>query len=344
MINPNASLPTIVIFERHFDTQPKLVALKVLPELFKLGYDTFCFEAPHEFTEDKIIRLQMQGAQFDVEITQKVTEIFKTNKIFIQDLPNASFSTLQQLIKYHVSSNSYEEVTQRVKQGPANQIQTKILNTAIKHHFIIRGVDVEEQQFNTLTQADISTRYTAILSNESKRIRNFADNLNPLIEKRGGVVFICGASHPDVISKLNGKVAYYFIHSGIVFSHDYNDLKDLKANYENHSYCLVNENETSEFVNRILRDVKTNNDVYKKEIEETSSSKILSHYFSLEVRTLMRPGFYVDALIATDQDNVKLKLSEYNIESHQITINDKTYLVVQDINTHEVASKILKLA
>ncbi|KAF3363276.1 hypothetical protein PHSC3_000166 [Chlamydiales bacterium STE3] len=114
---------------------------------------------------------------------------------------------------------------------------------------------------------------------------------------------------------------------------------------KNHTFRLIDEKDRQAFASRVIKEIKSKNTHYKEDlVNGNSHSILLSAFFKRDFRAFMRPGYYVDALLAVETsdeiEEVIEKLKQANISSHTTSLKKATYLVVPNINAKQVAENI----
>lgn len=353
---PLASLPIVVIFERHWDEKPKQLVNKLIPKLAEEGYDTLCFEAPHNRNEDEILSSHRDGLALDSQINSQAHEYIEKAGIKNIKLCDLGFVELTDLMKEHVSSQRYLEVAEKIKALPASILLKDTFNIAKKFSFRIKGIDIESNDYHHMMSHDLSQRIKVIENLETYRISTFFENLLKLQQEGKGVAFVCGALHAENLinrfkeKNLQNHILYYFAHSTKKYTNNFDDIEEYSSNeiLKNHMFCLTNKNDENSLLQKIIKEIKSNNTTYKEEIVGGNAhSKFLSKFFNKDFKAFMRPGYYVDALLDADNvddcKHVVEKLQQVNISTHNISMQDKNYLVVQDVNTKEISDNILRL-
>ena len=171
---------------------------------------------------------------------------------------------------------------------------------------------------------------------EDERIASFARNILRLRKEGVGLVFACGAIHSqNLISELkrqglDDQVVYYFTHSSKSYEEGYDDIKK-HLNFEvlkDRIIRLDENNEIKTFSNRVVKEIKQKNRNYCVEvIEKNSHAEILSKLFNVQFTVKMRPGYYVDALLAIEENTsvneIKQSLKKFEVAFEEIQINGK---------------------
>ena len=350
----NLSFPIVVIFERHWDTVPKLLVKDLLPNLVKQGYDTLCFEAPQNLSSAEIIKRHNSELEFDLGIQQQAEELVKLAGI-TQQLSAMSFSNLFNLMRLYVSSKEYVEVAEKIKQLPASLILKEVFDEATQLHVSVKGVDIDNEDFDKIFSSDLSGRVANIKINEDYRITTIFQNLLKLrTQQKKGVIFVCGCLHASgLLSKfkeqnMQDEIFYYFPHSSSRYDDSVDDVSKFARNDTllNHTYLLTQQ-EVRPFCQKIIREI-TNKRKYREIPGGNSHSQFLSQYFKTNFRAFFRPGYYVDALVGLDDSSnieaVRNCFNKVGIQTHDISWNDRGYLVVPNVNTKEIADKIRKIS
>lgn len=356
MLSFSSAPDIVVIFERHWDMAPKQVLKHLIPGMAEEGYDTLCFEFPHDVPEHKILPAYHKDLEFNISLNSQAENCLKKVGIINSKLCNVGFKQLAYLMEQYVSSKKYIEFTEKIKQLPASILLMDIFNISYRLSLRIKGVDIPT--ISEITDSNNMLERRSILEKvEKDRIATFSENLFTLHRKGKGLIFICGVFHAEnLISKfkernLDDHVLYYFPHSNKNYNDEIDDVKTLFCNetLKNHTFRLIDEDSCKLLANRIVKEVKLKNTHYKEEItDENSHSIFLSSFFQKNFRTFMRPGYYVDALLDIDEskedvEKIKEKLNQVNISTHEKILFDRKHLVIQDINTKTVGDNIRRL-
>jgi len=350
----SSSLPTIIIFERHWDEQPKNLGKKLVTELAFEGYDTICFEFAQDLSMDDILSLHAKQLREDINLYSQAAQRLGRAGIKIDKLSEVGFSPLAQLMQQYVSSKHFYTVTEKIKQLPASLILKETFKEAQNLAFTIKGIDINTKELSEITSLDLTQRMSHIDAKEEHRIQTMTNNLLKLSTEKKGTIFFCGSLHAQNLidsfkqKNMQNNLLYYFPHSNKNYDDSVNDL-DLLVNetLKNSTYCLQNESDVNKLFNKILDDVKKKNIEYQEEILDNSSKSFLTEVFKLNFKTFKRLGDHVDALLDISQiDNEATILSSLrrkNIKFYQRSLNECNHLVVPEINTTETARKIRRL-
>lgn len=348
------SLPIVIIFERHWDTIPKLATLDLLPSLANYGYDTYCLEIPENVSQDEIIAGHASGLKEDIDVQIGAENLLKQKGI-IKNLGTESFNSLAELMRLHVSSKQYFECAEKIKQLEASKILKDIFKQATQLSFLIKGIDIKSGDFDEMISPDITARGKGLTTNEEYRISTFFKNLVDLHRERDGVVFVCGARHAEKLLRkfkekgMENRVVYFFPYSKERYFHHIDDVREisLAKNPALHKHSsLLSQDRIKPFTQEVMTSIK-NGATYQQEIfGGNSHSQYLSQHFKVDFKAFLRRGNYVDALVSTKVSNIediRKELDHLDIESHDTTIDKEGYLVIPSINTRPVSSKIRQL-
>ncbi|NGX58147.1 MAG: hypothetical protein K940chlam3_01052, partial [Chlamydiae bacterium] len=89
------SLPSVIIFERHWDEAPRQLVKHLLPKLGAAGYDTMCLEAPQNLTSSEILSRFEACLEQDSGIHSQAEQLLKRAKVEIRGrLSDVSFKEL----------------------------------------------------------------------------------------------------------------------------------------------------------------------------------------------------------------------------------------------------------
>lgn len=354
MISSPTTLPFVIIFERHWDQEPKKALKDLIPKLSDEGYDTLCFEFPQSLTEEEIISSHLKGLDFDIKLNSQAYAYVERAGVKDIQLCDLGFTQLAKLMRVCVSSQRYIEVAEKLKGLPSSILLKDLLSNAKKLHFSIKGVD-DAQSLQDIQSADLSKRMSVIKNNEERRITTIFENLLNLHKGGKNIVFVCGALHAkNLMNKfeeqnLQDHVLFYFPHSNKSYDENFDDVKNLsKGTLENHTFCLIDEQSRNLLNGRIIKEMKSKNVNYKEEVVGGNShSRFLSHFFNKNFKAYLRPGYYVDALLDTfhisDCEGIVKKLEEVAITTESVSLEGRTHLVIRDVNTKEIADNIRRL-
>lgn len=351
MITPNAPLPIVVIFERHWDTAPKKVLECLLPRLRNEGFNVFCNETPHDVSEQKILSSADIACRIFQEDHDAAVKWLNKRGIDSKNLPERDWDKLSQLLMYYVSSKRYAEMAERIKQLPASLLLKDVIQNAQKNQFYsLKGVDLGKDEYMKLTHQDLGPRVEEINLKETKRINNFVTHLINIQNSGSGLVFLCGATHSvNLINKMKelGKadnLVYYLVHSDKRFTHEVDDFSIFpELVIEDKKVCVNTSIEFSALANQIVSDVKSKNTKYIQQLENNSHAQVLSQVFDRTFIALERNAHYVDALLDVTTETgkeISEKLNQVGIKTSCNVLADKTYLVVPNVNVREVAENI----
>jgi hypothetical protein len=344
------SLPTIIIFERHWDTIPKLLVKDLLPDLVKQGYDTLCFEAPQNLTQAEFVERHNIGLEANIGLERQAKKYLKRAGI-IGKLSDMSFDQLSRLMQLYVSSQRYINVAEKIKDLPASRILKDIFDEAVRLHVSLKGIDIDSANFDAMTSLDLTMRSLSIDANEDNRITTIFKNLLKLREQQEeGVIFVCGALHASgLLAKfkernMQDEVLHYFPHSSNRYDDRFDDARYLAMNdtLRDHTH-LLSPREVRLFGKKIVKEI-TSKIKYKREIlDGNSHCQVLSDCFKINFRAFVRPGYLVDALVdfdAPDIESIRKRVNDVGVQTHDVSLDGRRYLVVPGVNIRETAHSI----
>ena len=113
-------------------------------------------------------------------------------------------------------------------------------------------------------------------------------------------------------------------------------------------FCLEDKKAIKSFSQKIITDIKLKNRHYLNEIAGgNSQSRFLKEIFGIDFKILLKPGYYVDALVlkssVTDPKDFIQKLQGVSIWTEEIFFNGKEHLAIRNVNTKEVYDNIYRL-
>lgn len=258
-----ASRPIVILFERHWDLAPKQVFKNLLPRLSQEGYDTLCFEAPQNLSQEEILHSYRHGLEIDEKIYASAKEHLSRVGLADAPLSDMSFRDLTVLMKLFVSSQKYVTVAEKIKNLPSSQCLKGILEDAVSRSMGITGVDMDAEGFHSMVAEDLSKRMRVIEKNEECRVEAFVRNLSKLRHEGKGIIFSCGVLHAEnLIKKLKDEtheeVLYYFSHSDRMYDDSLNEVKEYLSNdtLKDHTFCLLNDADQRKLTDKIVEEVK----------------------------------------------------------------------------------------
>lgn len=347
------SVPTVIIFEQHWDKIPKQTVQELLPSLSQLGYRTLSFEAPADCSSEKIIRNHATQLEEDDKILGDAEALLRQRNIKVQNISDVSFKQLTELMHLYVSSQRYAEVAEKIKQIPASKILKEIFRDMQNHSITVKGVDVDRDTFSDVTTGSFRQRVQKIDTHEPIRISSFFSNLMKIKEEtEEGVIFVCGAKHADGLleefkkRKMEDELLYYFLHSGKRYDDSFDGIALLQkevCSLNTHTYKLT-EKEVKPFSEKIISDIRSKTKYTKELPEGNSHSQFLTAHFKAPFKAFLRPGYYVDALLTDREEmieSIEQKLKKTGITSQRLKPNQ---LIVPAVNTKEVAGRIRRLS
>lgn len=352
-MSENMSLPIVIIFERHWDIIPKFVIKDLLPDLSKRGYNTFCFEAPHNLSTAEITDRHNSGLELDTNIQQQAEKLLKQVGI-TSNLSQMSFNSLTVLLKLYVSSTRYVDVAEKIKQLPASRILKEVFSEATKLSISLKGIDIDSEDFDEMISVDLSRRMSGIKLQEDHRLTTMVQNLLKLrAQQEEGVIFACGALHAkglmDEFTKhgLQDEVLYYFPHSSSRYDESIDDMEiAMNDTLINHTH-LIAQKDIKPFSERVIREIigKTK---YKREIlNNNSHSQFLSECFKTNFRVFLRPGYHIDALVdisePSDIGDIQQRVSAVGVQIYKISLKGRDYLAIPNVNTKDIADRIRRI-
>ncbi len=351
----SVSLPPVIIFERHWDTIPKQLIRNLLPKLLEEGYDTLCFEYPQDQTEEQIVLACNNLLKYESNLHSQAEKLLKQARI-LENPSKMGHIKLCKFLNLYFYREECINQAERIKNFPATQLVKEIFNDAKKHFITIKGIDINVKNYVEMISPSIEERISSIDRTENDRIKTLSENFLKLYNQQKGIVFICGALHAvNLMAKfkedgLYDRILYYFPHSEKFYDDSINEIQELFMNntLKDHTYCLIKENDIHSLSSIIVEEVKKRNRDYQEEVVEGNShSKLLAEIFNVSVKTFKRPGYYVDALIETnqitDKEEMIKKLHEKNIQTHLTCLNSHSYLIIPEVNTKRVAENIRRL-
>src|ERR1700741_5525606 len=103
MVSPSASMPIVIIFERHWEKIPRQIVKDLIPKLSEEGYDTFCFEFPQNLKEKEILSLHNEALESDKDLNSKAENCLARVGIKNIRLDGLDLKNLSNLMRLYVS-------------------------------------------------------------------------------------------------------------------------------------------------------------------------------------------------------------------------------------------------
>ena len=168
-----------------------------------------------------------------------------------------------------------------------------------------------------------------------------------------GIVFSCGMRHAkgliDEFKKhgLQDEVLYYFPHSSDRYDESADDITlNMTASLESHTY-LLSQVDMKPFEEKVLQDI-TAKTRYKSELNSNFHTQFLSERCNAHFRPFLRPGYHVDALVdvadVPDIEDIQRRVIAAGIQTHNISLDGRTYLVIPNVNTSAIADRIRRIS
>lgn len=350
-------LPIVMIFERHWDETPKQLVQELIPQLSFEGYNTLCFEAGSERSEQDMLLSLKELVKTTTNLHTRALDYLEHAQVQIKGrLSDLSYEKLCDLMEQHVASKYYRELTEKIKNLPAILQLERMLEMAAEHSFSLKGVDSGKDLDEISSSKSFRERGIKVHLNEASRIQRLAEELFRLHSEQKGIIHIGGGVHSKrLVAKLMEKglkesdIICYFPHSSKFFSSTETDFEVIKEDtLEGSLHCLKDEKEIKSFSQKIITEIRLKNRHYQKEIVGgTYQSRFLTDFFQVEFKAFLKPGYHVDALLlknsAEDIEGIIQKQHEKNIQTESVFLKDEEYLLIRNVNTKAVYENIQKL-
>jgi hypothetical protein len=350
MVSTTNSMPIVIVFERHWDPVPKKILKLLIKKLSAEGYKKLCFEAPHDLNSRQWLSWCKDNVAQDRVLYSEVAQRLNLDSNQLNDL---GFSKLTLLMQLFVSSNKCLDVAERIKGFLASELLVNSFDCALSHSFEIKGIDINSEEFAKIVAPDIAHRMPLIRQKEKKRIATISENLLRLYREDNGLIFVCGALHAENLIRkfterqMQDSIIYCFPHADKKYDDSLDDVKELLSNdtLKDHAFCIRDENDAFALVEKIVKEVKSKNTQYRKEIiDENSHGQFLNKVFQVKFRLFMRHGHYMDALLNMQAEecgeSIFNTLKQKGISIYKKSFNKNVMLVIPEINTEHVARKI----
>lgn len=353
----SVSLPTIIVFERHWDAIPKQLIKNLLSTLADIGYNVLCYESPQNVSSELEMSRFESNLKLSSQIYSQSADLLKNKIGFNGNLSEVPYGKLLELIRLFVSSQRFYEVTERIKDLPGQSAYGETRKEALKLSFLMKGIDIDDEIYSQIFACEDPVNRVAKLDElEDARVAAMFKNLLELQNEKEGVIFICGASHAEnLVNKykavgLQDRLIYLFPHSDKSYSEDPTEEMSVFMNdtLKAHLFCLKNKAEILQMEETILKDVKAKNIKYKGKIDgNISHISRLTDKFGAPFEAFLRPGHYVDALVdvqlVKDVAAMLQRLEAEQIPHSLASFEGCHYLVIPAVNTASVAEKICRL-
>lgn len=338
------ALPTLVLFENHYDPTSSQVLGEALDDLNSIGYNCFRFEkdAATTFPEEK---------KLVANYIEQTNLLIKTVKDFFKiytDFPSLSLNQLDKVLSPIPCEKVRTEAIQRFGSLCADQCRLNLYEKMSKMSFDAKGIDIAREEYSEAIDSAIKSvsMRNKILSKMNRRDVNMSSHLISDQDSNKGAIAVVGARHAKGIvthlieSRGEKSLIYFFPYSPKRVSRE--SLKRLHGQTEgflkDHIYVVDDEQSKKSFCAKVLKQV-TRMLPYKEELdEETMHSRKLSELFQTKVRMFMHPGSFCDALVPYS-DGIEKKLPDV-VETFTREHEGNKYLVIPHIYTTDVAVPI----
>ena len=359
-------LPIILIAERHHDSVVNKIIQRLKAPLAAQGYNTLCIEQSSDFELHEIIQ----------KLLKIIEESRKWHDFLGEVLTTHHKATSEELVAGLIKANSLDNITQFVldivkcdvsKAGKiADQIKMIDSNTSFLEclrsysasGWSIKGVDITRKEFEKYELEKDLQNYKKATDERDATILNAILNLfwggYSLVVKLGGA----HANHViNILRRLNlgNEVLVYFPHSGKqIFSADTDEMAEyldtICSELKGYDVVVSDEDSVDKLVGKIVLDVKKRNSTYIAELEEgTSITRLLTYLFNVKVLAKERRGHYIDACIPIESTDmaknavIQQRLNAVQLPNDIRVIDNKEYIVIPEVNTSEVNSKLSSL-
>ncbi len=358
-------LPIIIIFENHWDHQVKSVIKNdVLADLIQVGYNTYCFETPHDLNEQQLFsKMHEAMIENDILLNQAKTLIGQKGLNLASDLEDLPFEELASLLRLYVSSRDFTDMATIFKQIKSNKLTLEIFESVLKKYIYVQGIDQPCSVNPLYVPAKSKPLYIGALSNEDPRSITLATNIHQLYKKGRGLIVVLGAFHAKATlhllanQGLADNIIYYFLHSNTTLSRLdlVNVVKQNCDTLQKATFVLDSPESGKEFRDSLLAQIKRKNIAYECEIKDEPPISYLPQAvvslrstFKQPFLSFRRSGYYVDAVLKIDQADDESTMISKTLDTNGIPylitkVNDSNMLTIPDINTPVIGEKIANL-
>lgn len=354
------SLPTILLFERHWDPSAKQVLKELLA---RAEYETLCLEAPSKDTEKKILTDIQKALENDKETEQQVITFLETSNaklhLLKHDLNISTpwhhwpFEDLYALFSSSYRADISKEIAHALKNLEANKLLSEILKNYCappKASVSIVGVDIGSALYNKMKHCDtIKEQESLILPYQNIRNEKVFENLMNARATHKGIIFICDVFHAKYFieqiaaRRLESEFVVRFPHSEHRFFKTLSLDSELnKISQEINPFrVFCNEQTMPSIMLEIFEEIAIKNTKYLEDtMAPTATSEALARIFESACFPKVRAGMYVDGCFErTLTQNERLKIPEVSVTDR--ILNDKKISIIANINTTPVATAIL---
>lgn len=353
MTSSISNYPTIILFERHWDTTPKKIIRSLIPKLAHEGYDSYCMEASSDLTKQEFALRLKHGVETSTEIYNEAMKLLKNNGVRLnKELSDISYDVLLDLMRYYVSSQKYEIVAEKIKSLPAYRIFNENFSLLKTESIDFCPIDIKADSYDQMIKLGPTERMKLVDRFEENRIQSFVTHLLKLRSERKGVVFSLGAIHAtNLIAKLHecgqhDNFIYYFPHSSKHYVDGIDDVNEYLTTpvLEKQKITLDTDSEIESFVKKLISEVQARNTHYIEEVAGgNSQAAYLSEFFKVEFKAFKRLGHYVDLLLdistVANGDEIARTLSAADIPAR---ISGRNTLIISNVNTQMIGDRIQK--
>ena len=350
---PHTPLPTILLFERHWESLPKKVLRTILEQY--AGYNALCTETPCDVMEPQIISSLNTVLTDEQELEQAAKQYLSTPRAQ-QYLSQAKlslstpwedwlFDDLELCLRNLVSSQESAEYAKTLKDLPAKIYYQKTL-LDFQPSISIIGIDIAQDDYRALTDAPtMRSRSEVIQALEEQRNQQLFKGLLQARAQNEGTIMLCGAWHAEYFMKmiheqgLEDQFVVRFIHTDRPYANNadeaYGSLIDPYRKQQKDSPLSV-----KAITDDIMSEVEQKNTVFiDQPIPQTTTSAYLETLLKTPCLPRSRPGMHIDACFNRRlSDDEKARFPKTSFE--EIERNGKPITVIRDINAKEVAEKI----
>lgn len=336
-------LPIIILFDAHCDAKSKKVLHKLIPILTQEGYNAYCHEVRPNWSSDEIIEKKKSWIESSKSVQEKLS--------FFGDIKSITKFQFFNIISPNLkNANAFEEVYFRMLCLESDIAVLDTMRLASRNGYAIKGIDMAHFD-RSMNPKGIQARGDI----RCFRDQAMAQNMLSLYNTGHGVLASIGAAHASIISILCEHEIQDEIIYRIIFSDDcdkgtldiLNDIVEKFPFLESKKVNLESQASIDACVKDILQEVKLKQDYQYEILEGNTQSRILTGYFGAQFKTMMRKGYYVDAVLHKESkeelQNIHNELMFLGIESSIKKLDSTLSLVITDINTKEVGDKVMSI-
>lgn len=344
------SLPTLILYERHWDPVPKEFLLEGVEELLQMGYDTLCVEAGESWSEESILRSCKQGLETQKRVHKESVECLKkAGALPGGDLGEIPFDHLRLLIREWVSSQRYDEVAEMIKGLFSTKLAVKLFERVRNLSMNLYGIDLEGADYEKIRTGNYRDRVRNIDRTTEKREARFMHHLLHLQAQGRSVICLMGVSHIEgmrnkiQVQEATHRFACAFIHSGIPYVQTGDDIAHVLKRLKNELALKAKSPvERRDALDQVMSALFSKNVSHLEEVTQNCShAGRLSRILQAEVKAFVKPGRYVEViLLGSAYPSILSKIAQMGLPYYFKIYNEKVCIAIDRVNVAEQGERI----